>query len=59
MTMDIQVAHVFETRRGKKCIDIDSYKFREYRTLKSGDTNFRCTNKKCSASVVVNKSNQI
>jgi hypothetical protein len=46
--MDIQVSNVFKTRRGKKCINVDSY---EYRTLKSGDTN-----KKCSVSVLVNKS---
>lgn len=44
--MDIQVFSVFEKRRGKKCIRVGySYKFSEYRTLKSGDTNFGCTNR--------------
>jgi hypothetical protein len=32
---------VFETRRGIKRINVDIYKFSEYRTLKSGDTYFR------------------
>jgi hypothetical protein len=42
--MDIEICDVFETRRGKKCLNIESYKFREFRTLKSGDKHFRCTN---------------
>ena len=51
--MDIEICDIFETRRGKKCINIDSYKFREFRTLKSSVTHFRCANKKCSLSDVV------
>lgn len=56
--MDIEICDVFETRRGKKCLNIESYKFREFRTLKSGDKHFRCTNKKCSVSAVVRLVNE-
>lgn len=59
MDDDLRVCNVFETRRGKRCINVDNFKFREIRTLKSGDTRYRCTNKKCSASVLVNESNEI
>jgi len=56
--MDIEICDVFETRRGKKCLNIENYKFREFRTLKSGDKNFRCTNKNCSVSAVVRLVNE-
>jgi len=35
--MDIEICDVFETRGGKKCLNIESYKFGEYETLKYGD----------------------
>ncbi|KAL4131881.1 hypothetical protein QTP88_009119 [Uroleucon formosanum] len=56
--MDIEMCDVFKTRRGKKCFNIKSYKFREFPTLKSGDKHFRCTNKKCSVSAVVRLVNE-
>lgn len=56
--MDIEICDVFETRRGKKCLNIESYKFREFQTLKSGDKHFRCTNKNCSVSAVVRLINE-
>ncbi|KAL4130756.1 hypothetical protein QTP88_008148 [Uroleucon formosanum] len=54
--MDIQISNVFETRRGKRCFNIENYKYSEFRVLKSGDLLFRCTNKKCTSRVIVNKS---
>jgi hypothetical protein len=48
------------TRRVKRCIVLNNFKFREYRKLKNGNFNFRCTNKLCNASVIVsNNSGQI
>jgi hypothetical protein len=57
--MDVEISNIFETRRGKRCFNIDKYKFSEYRVLMNGNFNFRCTNKKCFASVIVNKLNKI
>lgn len=54
--MDIQISTVFETRRQKRCFNINNYKFSEFRVLKSGDIIFRCTNKKCKSTVTVNNS---
>ncbi|KAL4088687.1 hypothetical protein QTP88_023771 [Uroleucon formosanum] len=54
--MDIQISNVFETRRGKRCFNTGNYKYSEFRVLKSGDLLFRCTNKKCTSRVTVNKS---
>jgi len=53
--MDIQISNVFETRRGKRCFNVENYKFSEFRVLKSGDLLFRCTNKKCTSRITVNK----
>jgi len=54
---EVKVYNIFETRRGIRCIDIDNYKFNEYRVLMSeySRIHFRCTNTKCSASIIVNK----
>jgi len=57
--MDVGISNIFETRRGKRCFNIDNYKFSEYRVLINGNFNFRCTNKKCPVSVKVNKLNKI
>jgi hypothetical protein len=39
---------------------LNNFKFREYRKLKNGNFNFRCTNKLCNASVILsNNSDQI
>jgi len=51
--MDVEISNIFESRRGKRCFNIDNYKFSEFRVLKSGFSNYRCTNKKCPASVIV------
>ncbi|KAL4098345.1 hypothetical protein QTP88_022975 [Uroleucon formosanum] len=53
--MDIQISNIFETRRGKRCFNVENYKFSEFRVLKSGDLLFRCTNKKCASRITVNK----
>jgi len=48
------------TRREKRCLILNNYKCREYnRRLKNGNFNFRCTNKCCNASVIVNNCDQI
>jgi len=47
------------TRREKRCLILNYYKFREFRQLKNGNFNFRCTNKFCKASVIVNNNDQI
>jgi len=49
----------FLTRREKLCLILNNYKFREYRQLKNGNFNFRCTNKFYNASVIVNNSDKI
>jgi len=43
VSMDVEICVVFETRRGKKCLIIESYKYREFLTLKSDCTHIRCT----------------
>jgi hypothetical protein len=51
---------IYLTRREKRCIVLNNFKFREYRKSKNGNFNFRCTNKLCNASVIVsNNSDQI
>jgi hypothetical protein len=47
------------TRREKRCIIINNFKFREYRQLKNGNFNYRCSNKFFNASVIVNNSDRI
>jgi hypothetical protein len=47
------------TWREKRCIIINNLKFREYRQLKNRNFNYRCSNKFCNASVIVNNSDQI
>lgn len=44
--------------QSKKCINVDSYKFRDYQTLRSGDTNLanyfpkgKCMQTSCTFSV--------
>jgi len=49
--MDVKISNVFETRRGKKCVAINSYKFREFRENKDTTKVFRCTNFKCSVTM--------
>lgn len=52
-SMDVVVSSVFKTFRGKTCVVINSFKLTESNVLKNGNTRFRCCNKKCSASVVL------
>ncbi|KAF0704075.1 FLYWCH-type domain-containing protein [Aphis craccivora] len=44
--MDVNISDVFETRREKKCVAINSYKFSEFRENKDTTKIFRCTNRK-------------
>lgn len=46
--MDVNISDVFETRRGKKCVAINSYKFSEFRENKDTTKIFRCTDRKCT-----------
>ena len=57
--MDVDISEIFETRRGKRWFNINNYKFSEFCILKSGDSNYRCKNKKCSEGVIINKSNKV
>jgi len=49
--VDVNISDVFETRRGKKCVAINSYKFSEFRENKDRTKVFRCTNRKCTVTV--------
>jgi hypothetical protein len=46
--MDVNISDVFETKRGKKCVAINSYKFSEFRENKDTTKVFRCMNRKCT-----------
>ena len=39
------------TNSGNECIIFENFKYRRYRNLSSGNISWRCTNKKCSASL--------
>lgn len=56
--MDLSVSSVFETFRGKKCVVIDNFKLTESNVLSDGNVRFRCCNKKCSASVLLDSTFQ-
>lgn len=47
------------TQREKPCKILNKFKCREYRELKNGNFNYRCTNKFCNASIILNNNNQI
>ena len=47
-----RITEVFETRRGKKCVVIDCFKFSEFRVNKDSII-FRCTNRKCNITAKV------
>ncbi|XP_072161393.1 uncharacterized protein [Bemisia tabaci] len=53
--MDIEISSVFRTFRGKRCVIIELYKLTESNVLQSGNIRFRCANKKCGASVLVDE----
>lgn len=48
--MDVNFSEIFETHRGKKCVVIDNFKFREFRLNKSKSKIFWCTNRNCNIS---------
>jgi|UniRef100_A0A2S2QUW6 hypothetical protein len=53
--MDLKIQKKFQTEKGKLCILVDEHKYREFNVLKKcGGIRYRCTNKNCSASVLVN-----
>jgi len=53
--MDLKIQKKFQTEKGKPCILVDGYKYREFNVLKKcGSIRYRCTNKNCSASLLVN-----
>lgn len=49
------IINQIETKKGKRCLIIDNYKFSEVNRLKDGSIRFRCTNRKCNANVYVNE----
>jgi len=49
-----RITEVFETRRGKKCVIIDRFKFSEFRVNKDSII-FRCTNRKCNITAKVSQ----
>lgn len=52
--MDLCISKKFETEKGKPCILVNGYKYREYKILKSvGSIRYRCTNKNCQSSIYV------
>ena len=56
--MDITISSVFETFKRKRCIVINGFKLTESNVLRDKSVRFRCCNKKCSASVVVDSACQ-
>lgn len=54
--MEKQIQKKFETEKGKPCLLVDGYKFSESKVLKKcGNIRYRCTNKNCTASLLVDK----
>jgi len=54
--MDLKIQKKFETEKVKPCILVDGHKYREFNVLKKCcSIRYRCTNKNCSASLLVNK----
>ncbi|XP_018899666.2 uncharacterized protein [Bemisia tabaci] len=51
--MDTQISAKYVTNRGKTCLSINNYKLTESRKLKDGDFRFRCANRSCTFSVLV------
>lgn len=54
--MDLKIEHILTTKRGKRCIVIEQYKYTESNILQNETIQFRCTNKKCKVSVLIDKS---
>jgi hypothetical protein len=52
--MDLKIDYTFNTKRNKQCISIKSYTFSESNHFKNGYFSFRCTNRKCTESALVN-----
>jgi len=52
--MENRISEVFETRRGKRRVTIDRFKFSEFRANKDSYT-FRCTNRKCNITAKVSQ----
>jgi len=54
--MEKQIQNKFETEKGKPCILVEDYKYSESKGLKKcGNIRHNCTNKNCSASLLVDK----
>ncbi|XP_022160431.1 uncharacterized protein LOC111026623 [Myzus persicae] len=54
--MEKQIQKKFETEKGKPCILVEDYKYSEFKVLKKcGNIRYNCTNKNCSASLLVDK----
>jgi len=54
--MEKQIQKKFQTEKGKPCILVEDYKYSESKGLKKcGNIRHNCTNKNCSASLLVDK----
>jgi hypothetical protein len=54
--MDIKIQKKFKIEKGKPCLLVDGYKFSESKVLKKyGNIRYRCTNKNCTVSLLVDK----
>ncbi|KAF0724591.1 DNA topoisomerase, partial [Aphis craccivora] len=51
--MNLKIEHILTTKRGKRCIVIEQYKYTESNILQNETIRFRCTNKKFKVSVLI------
>jgi len=51
--LDLKTEHILTTKRGKIYIVIEQFKYTESNILQNETIRFRCTNKKCKVSVLI------
>jgi hypothetical protein len=51
--MDLKIEHILTTKKGKRCIVIEQFKYTESNILQNKTIRFRCTNKKCKVRVLI------
>lgn len=52
--MDLIIERIYESKRQEQCVVIEKYVYSKSNTLVSRGFRFRCKNRKCSASIVIN-----
>jgi len=50
--MNLRIANILTTKRGKICLVIEQYKYTESNKLQDGTYRFRCTNQKRNVSIL-------